>query len=126
MQDQEKVAAATTLRQAVEKQQPQEMLTWVNACRRPPYERIAQEQRLGQSAQRADRLQVEEAGRRGRPVSCMHLEEVMASKRTRRTAEWTRKNSSRLRALRVKTSQDRAPGKTTARVVAEEGTRNEK
>ena len=46
VQDQEKVAAATTLRQAVQKEQPQEMLTWVNACRHPPYERIAHEQPL--------------------------------------------------------------------------------
>ena len=49
------------------------------------------------------------------PYSCMHLEEVMATKRTRRTAEWTRRNSSRLHALRVKASQVRAPRGNMAR-----------
>ena len=53
------------------------------------------------------------------PYSCMHLEEVMATKRTRRTAEWTRRNSSRLHALRVKASQDRAPRGNMARQLLE-------
>ena len=49
------------------------------------------------------------------PYSCMHLDEVMATKRTRRTAEWTRRNSSSLHALRVKASQVRAPRGNMAR-----------
>ena len=94
VQDEEKVAALTTLRQAVEKQQPQEMLIWVNACRRPPVRKdctraaIADSLRNGPIAYRWKKL----GGEADPYRSCMPLEEVMATKRTRRTAEWTRRN----------------------------------
>ena len=69
VQDQEKVAAATTLRQAVQKQQPQEMLTWVNACRHPPVRKDCTRAAIADIVcATGDRRRVEEAGRRGRPV----------------------------------------------------------
>ena len=50
----------------------------------------------------------------------MPLEEVMATKRTRRTAEWTRRtHPARLHALRVKASQDQAPRGNMARQLLE-------
>ena len=80
VQDQEKVAALTTLRQAVEKQQPQEMLTWVNACRRLPVRKdctraaIADRLRNAPIAHRWKKL----GGEADPCRSCMPLEEVMA------------------------------------------------
>ena len=121
VQDQEKVAAVRTLRQAVQKQQPQEMLTWVNACRPlPTYERICTRAAIADSLRNGPIAYMwKKLGGEADPYSCMPLEEVMATKRTRRTAEWTRRNSSRLHALRVKASQDGAPRGNMARQLLE-------
>ena len=118
VQDQEKVAALTTLRQAVEKQQPQEMLTWVNACRRPLVRKdctraaIADRLHNGPIAYRWKKLGGEADSYR----SCVPLQEVMATKRTRRTAEWTRRtHPARPHALKKKASEDRAARGNMAR-----------
>ena len=134
VKDQEKVAAVTTLRQAVKKQQPQEMLTWVNACRPlPTYERICTRAAIADSLRkgRADRLHVEEAGRRGRPVSFMHGlgggngDKADASHSRMDTEELITSSCSAGKSF-ARSSTAWQQGETTARVVAEGETRDER
>ena len=81
-------------------------------------------------SQRADRQQVEEAGRRGRPVF-MHAfgggngDKADASHRRMDTQELITSSCSAGTSF-ARSSTAWQHGKTTARVVAEEGTRNEK
>ena len=82
VQDQEKVAAVTTLRQAVEKQQPQEMLTWVNACRRPTVRKDCTRAAIADSLRNGPIAYKWKKGGEADPYrSCMPLKEVMATRR---------------------------------------------